>query len=271
MSTVTLRGTKQPQLQRVTGRYSPGQGIVTNEDWRGLDENLMAALARQYANSGCEFELTTEFGVSTLKTTIPGISRFNWTKNSGEVTIDTWEIAINAELASSYKNPKNVALVALELDDLTIFKAGVENKTTWSEVWAKLDATVPDDDEAELKRCYDRFLRGSDSYFNDIYTVRHTTNVSNRFTQNVADTNLNCIYTPAMFYSEAQNPAYWIFPMPTAFISALTANPSQSAANYLWGYLKGGSPRVTAANNRINITTEYKQFLWSTDEYGTVP
>ncbi|MEI6195262.1 MAG: hypothetical protein WCS42_13125, partial [Verrucomicrobiota bacterium] len=38
-------------------------------------------------------------------------------------------------------------------------------------------------------------------------------------------------------------------------------------ANYLQGALKGGSSRVTAANNRINIVTEYKLFNWSTDDY----
>jgi len=40
-------------------------------------------------------------------------------------------------------------------------------------------------------------------------------------------------------------------------------------ANFITGALKGGSSRITAAQNRVNIVTEYLLALIDTDNYFT--
>lgn len=119
-------------------------------------------------------------------------------------------------------------------------------------------------------RAYQRAQAGQDVFFADQYTLRHTTNASNRGYYNVADSNVNAIYTQAQFFSEISNSGLWIFPAPTEIIGALNSiftGLGTAPTNYLKGALKGGSSRVTAANNRVNIVTEYKLFNWSTDDY----
>ena len=114
-------------------------------------------------------------------------------------------------------------------------------------------------------------MAGQDTFFADQYTLKHTTNASNRGYFNVADVNVNAIYTQAQFYSEITNSSYWIFPAPNEIIGALNTifgNLYPVPANYLPGALKGGSSRVTTARNRVNITTEYKIFNWSPDVYS---
>jgi len=282
MATPTLRGTLTPQLQRYTGRYSPTSGFTYDQEFRGLSPEQMQALANVYANAGCEYELTVQYGVATLRTT----------DTRGNVSIDTWEIGVSRQLISCFKSPRNIANNSTV--DMAIMAFAAETGET---DLAKAVATLNDPNHTYLKalyspstpfvvptaavarRLWERFtLFKEDSVFHDLYTLRHTTNVSNRWPYNIADTNKNYIYTPSQFYNEVQSSIYWLFPMPDAFVNVLTSNPAPNGpgalflnyGHYVWGYLKGGSPRSTAANNTSNIVTTYDQFLWSTDTYATV-
>lgn len=255
MATHIYKGTPNPKLQRYTGKYDPISGFTYDQEFRGLDPKLMQSLANAYANAGCSYELTVAFGVATLRTT----------DNRGNITLDTWEIGVNQILESSLKNPRNIAGVN-SVDDMLTLAKFIRGELSYDEALPLLDGG-----NTWTTALIERLNQGSDSYFTDQYTLRHTTNVSNRWAFNVADFNKNCIYTPAQFYSEVQNSNDWIFPMPNAFVNVLTSNAAPAApAGYTWGYLKSGSPRSTAANNRSNIVTEYKQFLWSNYEYSTI-
>lgn len=276
----SYRGNVTPQLQRWTGRYSPINGFVVDQDFRGFDSLLMQNLATTFANTGCEYELSISGGVATLKTKTPDAT----------VTLDVWEIVVSQNIISTFKNPRNIA--AIPPAKLALMAFAVEkglkpkeaeaqfNADTYltalygaSVTWPAVGALPAFDALWERVNVFK-----SDTSFYDTYSVRHTTNVSNRYPYNIADENKGCIYTPAQFYAEAQNAGYWLFPMPTAFVNVLESNPAPAGpaapfvneGRYLWGFLKGGSSRQTAANNRTSIVTEYKQFLWSTDEYGTI-
>lgn len=259
MATATYRGTLAPLLQRRSETYSQNTGYIREFEYRGMSEERARALAGSYANAGCDYSLQISHGISTLVTT----------DSTGSITIDTWEIGANEVSVSSFKNPlNNSKLLSLSTRDRARFLEGVQNRWDWDYLYSRLTDT---ENEDALQRAYNRFLDGSDSYFAQQFVLRHTTNVSNRYRLNVADNNVGHIYTPAQFLSEVRSAGYWLFPMPQAFVNALAANPAPApVAGYLWGYLKGASNRTTAANNRINIVTEYKQFLWSTDEYGTI-
>jgi len=255
------RGFSAPYCRRQTGRWSPTTGWTFDQDFNSIGPSALAnmqALANQYAAAGIEYELTLQDGRVTMRTL----------DTTGNVTIDIWEIAVSQISASRFKNQFNSVMFNLSVGDVGLFLAGVENNTAWASVGPTLaDQT----DIALLEREYKDFLAGHDSFFYDEYTLRHTTNASNRGYYNVADFNVNKIYTQSQFYSEISNSGYWIFPAPNEIIGALNSIFSGLAtapSNFLQGALKGGSSRVTAANNRVNIVTEYKLFNWSTDEYA---
>ena len=216
----------------------------------------------------CSYTISYENGKATLETE----------DNRGNVTIDTWEIGVNRTTRSSFQNPLDIA--ALTTNDLKVIARAAQDGLSIMDALAALNAdmtggtpyTLPDiTTPSATQRFYDRVITlGQDSYSLDQYTLRHTTNASNRGYYNVADANVNCIYTYAHFISEITNTSYWIFPAPNEILGALSTifgQLSSPASNFMQGALKGGSPRATAANNRINITTEYAIDVWSTDEY----
>ena len=267
------RGNIYPQLQKQTGRYSPINGWTFDQEFRGLDSNQMLILANQYAVSGCEYEITLQAGTASMRTT----------DNRGNVTIDLWEIGVDNLAVTSVKNPRNVANISF--NDLTAISKAVNDGLQPDEAVASLNTiyasttppivfTLPDLTLGTYAgNLYFRMkIRGETDFQSSRYTLRHTTNASNRGYYNVADNNIDCIYTQAQFYAEIRNRSDWLFPAPNEIIGALDVafNSLLAApAYYLQGALKGGSPRSTAVNNRVNIVTEYKIFNWSVDEYGT--
>lgn len=266
MSTAIQRGFVNPFLQRQTGRYSPVTGWSFDQEFRGLSAGQMQALAYQYAGAGCEYEITIQPGMATLRTV----------DNRGNITIDTWELGPNKQIVSSLKNPKNI--FEISANDMVVIARAYLDQSNFDIAIAALAAdgkgafTMPDvTDSSPTQRLYDRLKNNGESgFYYDQYVLRHTTNASNRGYFNVADRNVNCIYTQSQFYSEIRSANFWLFPAPLEIIGALDQiflDLSAPPDFYLKGALKGASQRVTAANNRINIVTEYNLFNWSTDEY----
>jgi hypothetical protein len=276
MATPTLRGYTRPFLQRQTGRWSPISGWSFDQDWRGLDLGLMQRLADQFANSGCEYELTIHEGIATLRTT----------DNRGNITIDTWEIGVSEQATSLLKNPSITSQI--NFNDFmvlaTLHSHGMKDFASAIDLllvnglgtFTKPDVLTP---SVTQRLYYSLKIDDDPMYFFDQYTLRHTTNASNRGYFNVADKNVNHIYTEAQFYSEIQNGNFWFFPAPPEILGALASIFSEMitppvffvAGNplevFVKGALKGGSPRSTAANNRVNIVTEYKLAFFATDRY----
>lgn len=305
------RGYGDPKCQRQTGRLSPTNGWTFDQEFRGLDFVLMQNLATVYGNIGVEYELTLQNGIAMLKTTdtTGNITIDIWEITANRVNV-SWlknPILNNQlyELAELYLASQSGSEATDQnvLDwNVTRFiglmAAGVAAGSPPFD-WGANPATDPpnsadllsgsvfspknffdgifsfdDVDPAiwqPIIRAYQRALAGSDSYQSDTYTLRHTTNASNRGFTNVADDNVNCLYTLAQFFTEIGNPSFWVFPAPNEIIGALTTifnTLIPTPANYLASALKSGSSRVTAANNRVNITTEYEIFNWSTDDYN---
>ena len=75
------------------------------------------------------------------------------------------------------------------------------------------------------QRLYDKTKNGDEATFlTDRYSLRHTTTASNRGYFNVADANVNRIYTQSQFYSEIENSNFWFFPAPQEIIGALNTD-----------------------------------------------
>lgn len=264
----TYRGTQELLRQRITESYSPQAGFVREFEYRGLSYTKAAALANLNAANGVTYTLTNQQGIATLVLQ----------DSSGATAIDTWEIGVTHVSASSFFNPLNNNHLFELIDwdhghDKAVFLKGIQDKTKWDEVYKAMTNPNKASNQLATLRAYDRFALGGDSFWTDQYTVRHTTNVSTRYPYNIADAHKNFIYTPAQFYTEVQSALLWLYPMPNSFVNVLISNPpivvpSLLAPYYLWGYLKGGSSRTTAANNRTQIVTEYRQYAWSVDEYS---
>lgn len=255
------RGTLAPLLQGVTDRSSPSDGFVRELEYRGMSEAHARALFLQYIGAGFEAELQVRHGICTLIAT----------DTSGAVTIDTWEIGANEVLASSLKNPRNFGIPANDLLILAyIQKDGLKKDDAIAAILEDTGQTVTWGGSAASQRLLERIKAGSDSYFTSQYVLRHTTNVSNRYDINISDVGVNMIYSTAELLSETQNANSWVYPLPGRLAYKINniPVPSITPSNYQWGWLKSASTEATAANNRINIATEYKLFQWSTDEYA---
>ena len=259
-----------PLIQSFSAEYSPTTGYTFNSNFESLSYWACQQLAWQCAASGCSYKINYNQGKCTLEVT----------DNRGNVTIDTWEIAVNRTTRASFQNPLDIA--ALSSNDLKVIAYAAQNGVTVLDAVTALNAgppapgtpyTNPDvTTPSKYATVFDRVITlGQDSYQFDQYSFKHTTNASNRGYYNVADANVNSIYTYAHFISEITNTNYWIFPCPAELLAALSdifAGLASAQSNFMKGALKGGSQRITAANNRINISTEYEIDVWSTDEYA---
>lgn len=261
MSSVHLRGTLTPLRQRVSRRWHPENGWVVSEEFKTFNSVNAGALLDAYAHVGVEVEWSESFGVHVITTT----------DTRGEQRIDRWDMAVDEEYPSEYQNPRNVALLGLSRRDLSLWKQGLANESDWDTVWEQM---FEPDNEAELGELYEAMQRGNTQYRKNCLCLVHTTNVSNRYEINIADTNVNRIYTHAQFLSECLDTNLWVFPLPGAVEYALTYfyndNEPTPREGTLWGWLKSGSPRSSCANNRIDIVTRFKLDQWRVKPYGTV-
>jgi hypothetical protein len=258
---VTLRGTSTPARQRLTEHWSPTNGYSAEYEYRGFNEALIRAKAAQWQNSGIEHDLTNALGIYTLR----------GTDTSGQATIDTWEIGVNKITPHILENPVTLAGI---MDDpqydeshLMVLKNQAKGIRTPEQV-----AIICELNAAAL-RCSDRMAKGSEAYGRSGYVLRHTTNVSSRYGVNVSDTNIDRIYTTPQLLTEAGNANSWVFPLPGRLAYKVQQLDAQLQANYValdfhtWGWVKRASPESTAANNRVNILTEYEFDQWSEDVY----
>jgi hypothetical protein len=142
---------------------------------------------------------------------------------------------------------------------------------TWNAIMDQFDIDSLSDPSVAALNVADMKKLGQDTYYFDQYSLRHTTNASNRGYYNVADVGVNKLYTQSQFLNEITDPAYWVFPCPDEILGALAtvfADLATADSAHLQSALKGGSPRSTTSNNRVNITTEYAIDVWSTLLYA---
>lgn len=265
------RGLAVPFCRRQTGRWSPTNGWTLDQEFNSLSLSAMENLSALYQDAGIEYEITFQNGIATMRTV----------DTTGTITIDVWEITASRINASVFGSPKVIANVSV--NDLKVLTRAYLDGTTPADAVDKLNSTTPPPSplyaepntaaDSPTKRLYDKVKNGEEATFLlDSYSLRHTTNASNRGFSNVADKNVNRIYIQSLFFSEIKDAALWIFPAPQEIVGALVTIFSElgtAPANFTSGALKGGSSRITAAANRVNIVTEYTLALIDTDNYFT--
>jgi hypothetical protein len=269
------RGDMSPQLQNQSLSYDPDGGYVVKRAYRNFDYNQMLSLYYSYAAAGVGCEFNEEFGIFELHTT----------DTRGQERIDRWEVQIDEEQPSDLQNPvhkmaQNGYKAMLEYD-LDVIARALHDGTTLAEAQLAMedDGDIPatnDLTQPETSLLFKQMVAGQTQYQCDKLIVVHTTNVSNRYQLNIADVNVNRLYSQPLFMSECRSSNLWVFPMPGALQYAITyfyntfmpyVPPLPARQYYFWSWLKSGSPRVTVANNRVDIVTKFKLDQWPTNRY----
>jgi hypothetical protein len=122
---------------------------------------------------------------------------------------------------------------------------------------------------APAQRLYTRMADGATEFVRSVYILKHTTNAPSNYSANIADYNVDRIYTTSQLLSETTNSGFWLLPLPASmqyFINSLYF-PATPSAYYTNGWLKRGASRSTAANFRTELSTEYWMGQISNDEY----
>lgn len=292
-----LRGGTDPYLQFWEIDFSPTQGARLTKEYKGIDIGKMSALCNSLAatHQG-KLRYEKNVATLTLETTsftggggIPGI-----TNPPVSSITDKWEIAIEQEKPELFENKNFLGVVTSQ--DALFASAGVSNASqqliqairtvansgTPSNAWrnlldfikttpivddlgqplssgAMLMDLVPGAYLGGMKYFANDYFRGRTNFLKGKYTLRHTTNAPSDFGANQADFNVENIYTIAQLLTECQSTSLWYLPLPGYLAYKILSYPvpANMPPNYIWGALKQGSGAVTAARNRVEITTEY--------------
>ena len=280
LNATLVKGNPLPQVRKLRYKQDPQRGWTGYYDYDGADQNAMADLQGDFIAAGCESELTWENDKASLTVT----------DSSGQFTIDSWEVVGNNETRDLFSHPQFVNYIvqiessstpSYQLGDIVAdLRAALESNQTATAAFDPGAGNTPENSPNPLaiyagtvvSDFYTRYLQGSTGYKAAQYVLRHKTNVSNRWQVNISDIGIDQLYTPAQFFSEVTNSGLWIFPLPGRLVYKLMAIPDPTtpyltSQNFLWSWLKEASTETTAANNRVDITTEYSLDLWDAEIY----
>jgi len=241
MPKVIINGTTDPVRQPVETSYDPVRGVTRIDSWESAGDNLRL-LAAAYQAMRIAYTLKPNGVKSTLVATASGPEA-----GSNEVTTDTWQILANEVQKDLRTLPK---CLAIDPTVIALINKGILAGQAASEITPALTG--------DALTLYNRLSQGEDHYSTSEYVLRHTTNVSNTYNVNVSDLNVNMIYATNQLIDEATDRGAWAFPMPGRLVYKLLAIPAPDPVDgHLWGWRKLASSEVTAAGNRIEISTEY--------------
>lgn len=283
----TIVGSPYPILQRTERDFDPTRGFIIREHWEGTSQTLMEALQNDYVNAGIACKIIYELGKGVLQVN----------DSTQEYTLDYWEMPNNDEVLDPFLNPNIVAEINTTANpDATIAAirdglasnepsfiaatdsapaSGLFSKLPCSAIRAGLPngTGIPSGTFGYTQRTYYNVLLGLTGYKDAAdglgYVLRHSTNVSNKYQTNIADFGTGQIYSVPQLLSEISDNGLWINPCPEPF-QYLIAHilPPISRPGWQIGWFKDRSTRSTAANNRINITTEYVYGQFDSDLYN---
>lgn len=256
---IHIRGSLLPFIQSEAFDFDPQRGYIQRVEFKGLGRDQMIALQQDYVAAGISCRLSFQHGMSYLEIE----------DSTQSFTIDSWEIVGNDLSVDGFSHPTAIGIFGGNPDNWGSLREDLNADRKVSEFIADLTASGFGGSTATAGRFYAMNQSGQSDYRRAQYVLRHTTNVPNRWASNISDVGVEKIYDTSELLSEVQNSGLWNYPMPGRMGYKIAAIPSPTArANYQWGWLKGPSTETTAANNRINITTEYCLEQWSLDYYA---
>lgn len=259
-----INGNIGPILVSKRLSYSPSRGISETTEYESAGDNL-GGIATECIESGVQYEMLQNGRRSRLSFTKEPVVGGD---AATEITTDRWELLANEVSFNIRSHPRVRAMAATGPESVAsaegYYQTYLEDKTTPPADHAIWTATTS---EGYLFRL---LVNGASAYYSGQYVLRHTTNVSNAYDTNVADLGVEFIYTTAQLISEISSSQYWLQPCPGRLRAKIERieNQGSGAAGFMWGWRKLPSTETTAANNRIDISTEYQLGDWSTFLYS---
>ena len=303
--TAIKRGTDDPLLQFWETSATITQGVNSTLEFKGINLAKMSAKAALFANAGWDSKMRFERDVATLTLTratsvIPGQP-----PSPFQDLIDKWEIADDKEKPELFENETFIQ-AATAVDTIYATNVGEQifqcvrstassSAASWGDFWARAQGTtiknaagvditssvklstaitainsVSSTYYNNLRLFVMDYLRGQTSFLRGKYTLKHTLSAPSDYAANVADFNVEKIYTISQLLTEAQNTGLWVFPLP-GYLAYKILNytvPTYMQENRMWGALKTGSNAITTARARVEIATEYLLDAWPKHTYG---
>lgn len=263
MANPKINGTLSPVPQTPEVRYDPTRGIWYRLAWESAGDNLESiALQCQAARVGYEH---TKSGHKSRLIAEAGGSQLGYQ----DVLADNWQILANEIQKDVREHPFALAMeesaagmIGKVENDVTLYNQGKgSGDPDWIDISGNASAVL----------LFNMLVRGTTHYALGQYVLRHTTSVSQGYAANISDLNVEKTYTTTQLLAEVTNGALWIYPLPPRLVYKLQNIAAPAArTNYLWGWRKLPSTEVTAAGNRIEISTEYWLEQWHTTLYPAV-
>jgi hypothetical protein len=256
MPTIIINGSTVPVRTSFRTRFDPTRGKVTIETWKQAGGDGLNGLANTYKALGYEYDLDSNPRLSTLVVTSPA------PQGEDDTPTDQWQMLPNEINLDVYESP---GARALGNTSLAMIKRGAKDHEDGIDVDTSSWST------GEI-RLFNLVIKKVQFYPVGQHVLRHTTNANASYSSNVADTNVEAIYSNSALLSEISNASYWIYPAPARIRAIVNARASGTTdgGQLRWGWRKLPSQEITAANNRIDISTEYwfgqhSYFLYPTD------
>jgi len=257
-----INGTTQPVRTQLRMAFDPTKGFTTTQEWESAGDNLNG-LALECLQKRIQFDHIPNGRKSKLVISATGPQT-----GIPDVPVDTWQVLANEVQKDIKEHPAVVAIIRpFSGPSLSEVLQVVQE---YNEGIGGIDSTwFTDTDTAAI--LFRLMIHGVTSYALGQYVLRHTTNVNNSYDRNVADLNVERVYTTPQLVAEITDGSSWAFPCPGRLVHKIQDMEIQNTdPDVTWGWRKLPSTEVTAANNRIDISTEYWLAGWSKLLYGTL-
>lgn len=265
MPTPTFKGSLAPIFKTEKVSFDPLRGLSVTREYESGGLNLNG-FANELMRDGIPFDLTKSGVRSTLQTKTAGaVGQYE------EIAIDQWQLLGNEVQSSLFDHP------------------GLKIAVPFPEVWAMMAQYAPQiDGEDELIQKMDEFgltdpqffaaldwfllySRGVTHYAHGQYVLRHTVTVpGNPYSLRAASAinafvsgGIESIYTTSQLLSECDATSV-TYGMPATMRTAIQSIPFEFASGYTWGWRKLPVTQTSAANARVDISSEYWLGLWNT-------
>ena len=294
------RGTDEPQLQKQSFSNNNSSGGSYTEVWRGISTSKMTTKWNGliYTCTSATMEHKNDVAEATF-VWAGGSAGGAGGLNSKAVTQDRWECPEPRAEKDLFTHPQLIYLIntngsftpsTTQLSDILCIMRQYAEKAKSSASSQSSEKVFRDALEDYLKeqglssppmalyataflRYWHLYANSQDHYQTSQYALRHTTSAPNGWALNVADQNVNCIYTTSQLLAECENTALWNFILPGRLDYKLSAASSAfsavtpTRANFQIGWLKSASAEAAVGRSRIEIQTGFVLDQWSTDVY----
>lgn len=280
MPNPTIKGATGPTREPVSYTFDPREGYQSEISYNGTNA-AMQGLSAQFAASLIRHSYK-ELGDGFARVTIeaPGAGTGGGSV-SDETVVDVWEMPSGEIDRDIFEHPDVIDGVT---DDLKVLINAAydefRNPTKKSSWFRSADGTITynfvlptaiENDET-ANAVFNLKKRGLNQFSQNRRILRHRRIIANNFSGDLSYANEGKLYTTEQLLEECGG---FTFPIPTRFVNKIelvseAEQPETAHEGFLWSWRKLQSDERTAANNKVEVVTEYHLDEWSTLLYEQV-